>query len=98
MGWVTGALKLIPLILTAITAVEKLVDKKGKAKQDAAVDLIGQLVPLIEASIERDVVDDAAVQQGIRDTITATVSLMNIVRDVQAARRTFQPIGATDQP
>lgn len=87
MGWVTGALKLIPLILTAITAVEKLVDKKGKAKQDAAVDLIGQLVPLIEASIDRDVVDDAAVQQGMRDTITATVSLLNIVRDVQAARQ-----------
>jgi hypothetical protein len=37
------------------------------------------------------VVDDAAVQQGLRDTITATVSLMNIVRDVQAARRAVGP-------
>jgi hypothetical protein len=44
------------------------------------------LVPLIEASVDRDVVDDAAVQQAMRDTISATVSLMNIVRDVQAAR------------
>jgi glutamate racemase len=86
MHWVTGALKLIPLILTAITAVEKVVDKKGKAKEDAAIDLVGQLVPLIEASVDRDVVDDAAVQQAMRDTISATVSLMNIVRDVQAAR------------
>jgi hypothetical protein len=91
MAWLDGALKLIPLIVSAITAVEKLVEKKGQAKQDAAVDLVTQLVPLIEASIDRDVVDDAAVQQGLRDTITATVSLMNIVRDVQAARRAVGP-------
>lgn len=87
MNWIAGALKLVPLIITAVTAVEKLTSKKGKEKQDAAVDLVGQLVPLIEASIEREVVDEAEVQHAIRKVIDAVVALLNVSRDVLAKRR-----------
>ena len=87
MGWVTGALKLIPLIITAVSAVERLTTaKKGKEKQDEAIALIGDLVPLIEASIGRDVVNEAEVQGAIRKVIDAVVVLQNCVRDVVATR------------
>lgn len=86
MNWITGALKLVPLILTAVTAVERLTSKKGQEKQDAAIDLVGQLVPMIEASIDREVVNEASVQVAMRKVIEAIVALLNVVRDVQAKR------------
>lgn len=87
LGWVTAALKIVPVIVGAVKAVESLLSAtKGKAKQDAAVDLVTELVPIVEASIGRDVVDDAAVQDAIRKVIDAVVSLMNVVRDVSAKR------------
>ena len=86
MSWLHGILKLIPLILAAVQAVERMSSKKGKAKQDEAVILVGDLVPLIEASIGRDVVDDAKVQTAIRDVINAVVSLQNVASDVQTRR------------
>ena len=86
MSWLTGILKLIPLILAAVQAVERMSSKKGKAKQDEAVNLVGDLVPLIEASIGRDVVDDAKVQVAIRAVIDAVVALQNVAADVKAHR------------
>lgn len=87
MNWVTGALKLIPLIMAAVNAVERMSGaKKGKEKQDEAISLVGDLVPMIEASIGRDVVNEAGVQDAIRKVIDAVVSLQNVVRDVIARR------------
>ena len=87
MRWVTGVLKLFPLIITAVTAVERSVTaKKGKEKQDEAIALIGDVVPLIEGSLGRDVVNEAEVQSAIRKVIDAVVALQNVVRDVVAKR------------
>ena len=86
MGWVVGVLKLVPLILSAVHAVERMSSKKGKDKQDEAIALVGDLVPLIEASIGRDVVNEAEVQGAIRKVIDAVVALQNVVRDVVVKR------------
>lgn len=86
MAWITGALKIVPLIIAAVNAVERMSGKKGKEKQDEAIGLIGDLVPVIEASIGRDVVDEAEVQGAIRKVIDAVVALQNVVRDVVARR------------
>lgn len=87
MKWITGVAKLIPLIFTAITAVERIATaKKGKEKQDEAIAMIGDLVPLVEGSIGRDVVNEAEVQTAIRKVIDAVVALQNVVRDVVQRR------------
>ena len=86
MIWLQGALKLIPLILAAVQAVERMSNKKGKEKQNEAVNLVGDLIPLIEASVGRDVVDDAKVQIAIRSVIDAVVQLQNVAADVKSRR------------
>lgn len=86
MNWLTGVAKLIPLIVTAVGAVERLTSKKGKEKQDAAVTMIGDVLPLIEGAIGRDVVNEADVQTALRKVIDAVVALNNVVRDVVARR------------
>jgi predicted amino acid dehydrogenase len=79
--------KAIPVIVAAIGAVEKLSDKKGKDKQDAAVAIVGDLIPLIEATIPREIVDESQVQDAIRKVIDAIVALQNVVRDVITKKR-----------
>lgn len=87
MNWVTSALKLFPLIITAVSAIERIASaKKGTEKQDEAIAMVGDLVPLIEGGIGRDVVDEADVQIAIRKVIDAVVALQNVVRDVMARR------------
>ena len=86
MSWLIGVLKLIPLILAAVQAVERMSSKKGKEKQDEAVHLVGDLVPLIEASVGRDIVDDEKVQIAIRTVIDAVVALQNVAASVKARR------------
>lgn len=82
-----GALKLLPLIIQAVGSVERLAKgSKGADKEDAAVDIVGGLLPLIEGAVSKDVVDDAAVQEAIRGVMRATVALMNVVNDVKAKR------------
>lgn len=83
----TMVIRVIPVIVAAIGAVEKLSDKKGKDKQDAAVAIVGDLVPLIESTIPKDIVDEALVQDAIRKVIDAIVSLQNVVRDVITKRK-----------
>jgi predicted amino acid dehydrogenase len=77
----------IPVIVAAIGAVEKLSEKKGKEKQDAAVAIIGDLIPLIESTIPREIVDEGQVQDAIRKVIDAIVALQNVVRDVITKRK-----------
>jgi len=94
MGFLTGALQLVPLVVAAVNAVEKLFHKNPAAtpsennqrRQDAAVDMVGDLLPLIEGAIDKDVVDDDLVQAALRKEIDATVALFNVVRDVKAKR------------
>lgn len=79
--------KMVPLIITAVTAVEKLVtDKKGDAKKEAAVDMVRTLLPLIEGTIGKDLLDDTQVQTAVRNAIDAIVALENTVDAVKKAK------------
>ena len=86
MNWIVGALKIVPLIIAAVRAVERMSSKKGKEKQDEAIALVGDLVPLIEASIGRDVVNETDVQSAMRKVIDAVVELQNVVDGVVQRR------------
>ena len=85
--FITAAFKWIPVIISAVGAVERMSTKKGKDKQDEAILLVGELIPLVEGTIPREVVDEGAVQDAIRKVIDAFVALQNIVRDVIAKRK-----------
>lgn len=88
MAWMTLAAKLVPVVVAAITAVERLMTAgKGKEKQDAAVEIVGDLIPLVEASINNDLLNDDDVQDAIRKIIDAVVALQNVIRDVEAQRK-----------
>lgn len=87
MTWITGALKLIPLAMTAIGAVERFVKGKGKDKQDAAVAMVRDLLPMVEAGIGQDLLDDEKVQSALRKLIDAGVELQNVVADAKARRQ-----------
>lgn len=87
MMWIAVALKLVPLIVAAVNAVERMAGaKKGQDKQDEAILLVGDLLPVIEASIGRDLVNEAEVQGALRKVIDAVVALQNVIRDVVGKR------------
>lgn len=86
-NWIGVATKLLPVIISAVGTVEKIaVGIKGKDKQDAAVEIVRDVLPLVEASAGRDLVNDGAVQEAIRKVIDAQVALQNVIRDVAAKR------------
>ena len=87
MGVFTNILKLVPVIVAAVQAVETLLtNKKGKEKQDAAVDMVRTLLPLVEGYVGQDLLDDAQVQLAVRAAIDAVVALQNTVDAVRKSR------------
>lgn len=91
-----GAVKLLPVIIQAISTVEKLAGgKKGKDKEDLAVDLVGDLLPLTEAAIGRDLLNDAEVQAAVRELMRAAVATMNVVNAVKAKKLLADPAPVT---
>jgi len=94
LGQVRDAFALVPLIVSSIKMVERLFTKApgktqeeyNRERQDAAVEGVADLLPLIEGAVDRDVVDDQLVQSALRKAIDAIVALFNVVRDVKAKR------------
>jgi hypothetical protein len=86
MQWVTLGTRLLPFIVMAVQAVEKLAGaKKGQEKQDAAIELIGHGLNAVEAGLEKDVIDVPEVQDAMRDAISAYVKLQNAIAKAKAA-------------
>ncbi len=84
-NWLVVGLRLVPIIINAVNFVEKFIRSlKGKDKEDAAVELAGDMLQTIEGIAGKDLVDDPLVQQAIRNVMQAVVSLQNVVRDVKA--------------
>lgn len=78
--WIERGVRLFPLIVAAVHAVERLVTgSRGSAKQDAAVDAVRAMLAAIEAGIDRNLLDDADVERAVRATIDAYVALQNII-------------------
>lgn len=96
MGAFTSVLRLVPLIVTAVTAVERLVSAKGQVKQDAAVALVADLASLVESSVPSVVINVPQVQDAIRKTIDAIIALNHAVTAALAVVRT--PLVPTTTP
>lgn len=100
LGFLKEAIALVPLIVMAVKSVEKLFHKdptktpvqNNKDRQDSAVELVGEYLPIMEAWIDRDVVNEALVQSALRKVIDALVALFNVVADVKAKRAAAQPV------
>lgn len=86
-----GVAKLMPIIVQAVGIAERFKDLKGKDKEDIAVDLVRDLIPLVEASISRDLLDDEEVQAAVREMMRAAVATMNVVNAVKAKRLLNDP-------
>lgn len=85
-AWVTFALKIGPLVVGAVQAVERIVKgAKGKEKQDAAVEFLMTALAGVEAGLGRDVLEDALVQKALRDAIDAIVAVENVIAAKRAA-------------
>ena len=84
--WIALGSKLVPYIVIAVQAVEKLAAaKKGKEKQDAAVEVLGTGLEALEAGLNKDLLDNAEVQKAVRAAIDAYVHLQNVIARVKAA-------------
>ncbi len=90
--WIVRGLQLVPAILQAIVAVERL--KQGdtsQAKRQAAIELAKISLTIAEGVTARDLFDDDRVEAAMGKAIDAIVGLQNAIRDVarelEAGRR-----------
>lgn len=80
MHWITIGLKLFPLIVGAIHAVEKIAgSKKGKEKQDAAVEAVGAMIRALELSTDKEIMDETEFQVLLRKIIDDYVAIQNYI-------------------
>lgn len=84
--WFATGARLLPFIVGAAHAVEVLCNAaRGKAKQDAAVEAVRQMVTVADIAADRTLLDDAEVEHAVRATLDAYVALQNIIAKKQAA-------------
>ena len=84
--WSMRAARVMPMVDEAISFVELFVAKKGEEKREAAVMLVQTMLEAAETGAGRDLVDDAAVLEKLREYIDAGVALKNAVAAREAAR------------
>lgn len=89
MGWVVAALKIFPLIIGAVQAVEKIAgSKKGKEKQDAAIEAIGAMINAIEIGVSKEIMNEQKFQELLRRLIDDYVAVQNFIWDFQKKEAT----------
>ena len=81
------ALKLVPVIVAVVGAVEKLVAAKGKDKQDAAVGLLATFEPLLAGALPPGALADSRVSEAVRKVMDAIVALQNAVDVFRGVRK-----------
>lgn len=86
MNWLNVGLKALPLIFGAITAVERFVKGKGQEKQDAALEMVKDLLATTEGITGKDLLEDSDVADAAKKVIDAVVSFQNLVAKRNAAR------------
>ena len=77
-AFIKAGLTLLPMILEAVTWVERFVTRRGKAKQDACVELVKSMVDIAEHTTPVDW-SDAEVDTATRQVIDAVVALQNLI-------------------
>jgi hypothetical protein len=79
MGFLALGLKLLPMIVEAISWVERFITQKGQYKQDAAVYMVKAILGVVETGAARDLLNDDEVEAATRKCIDAIVSLQNLI-------------------
>ena len=74
----------IPLVVNAVEALKG--GKRGKEKEDAAVDLFNKTFPFVESIAGKDLINDPQVEAAIRSAMQAIVNVQNVVSAVRAAK------------
>ncbi len=89
MQWIELGFKIGPLIIAAVNGVERIVKgAKGKEKQDAAVELVGEMLHAIEGATSKDILNDAEVQIAVRAAMDAIVNVQNVIAAVKQVKVT----------
>lgn len=88
MGWIQTVVKIIPLIVGAVHAVEKIAGaKKGKEKQDAAIEAIGAMISALELSFNKELMDVPEFQELVRKLIDDYVAVQNFAKEFQSKKQ-----------
>lgn len=99
MDKIGGILKIISLVVPVIGQIERLFRKdpaqppaeQNKARQDAAVEMVEDLAPLVTTLVPTVVFNVPKVQVALRAAIDAIVALHNAIRDALAAVAVAEP-------
>lgn len=75
----------IPGVATIETVARLIPQLRGKAKQDAVVELVKNALMTAEGLAGRDLADDADVEKATRGVVDAVVALQNIIAQKAAA-------------
>jgi hypothetical protein len=80
MGFLQATLKIVPFVVEAVQWVERFVRRKGREKQDAALQMILSMLSVAEHAKEVDLLDDEEVEAATRKVIDAIVALENLLK------------------
>lgn len=75
-AWTQVKLRILPYILSAVNSVERFVSDK---KEDSAVQMVKDTLAAAEAGADKDLLNDAAVEDAARAVVKAVVAFQNIV-------------------
>ena len=92
MGWAFLGLKLVPLIIQAVTSTERRSVKKGQKKQDEAMQLLTQLLTISQGHtanpVETDLIREAEPEtRALIDALIAFQNRATAAADAPPARR-----------
>lgn len=80
MGWIQGVIKIIPLIVTAVEAVERLFKgKEGSDKKKEALNIIEPAIQAIEELAGKDLMRDEEFKALVGEFIDTYVAIQNYV-------------------
>lgn len=88
MDKLTSFLKVASLLVTAVGTIERIFrtdpaaspGENNRARQDAAVEMVADVAPLVQTLIPKAVIHVPAVQAALRQAIDAIVALHNAIR------------------
>lgn len=78
MGFVTLLLKVISMLPTIVSGVEAVYSGlKGNEKQKTVIDFVGTSLNIAEAISAKDIVDNNAFQEGLKQANDGIVKMLN---------------------
>jgi len=85
MKWIDIGFRIAPLIISAVTTVERIFTSDAN-KEDKAMALLEEMLPTVEAILARDLLNDAKVNEAAREAMRAIVAFQNALAAAKAAK------------